>query len=283
MLNLRADRQHQVPMPPLNEQRRIVDMLVSQSTGRSHAEEARRDALEILFDSLLHDLMTARLRVPVHLARRPVTSLASEAAAVQYPMVRYATDIGWTYLSPDDAVRLRRGETRPVLCEVLVEQLQRLNPGIVDLDRAEQVAKALVQVQPTIEGNLDAWEYLRGLKTVFVPDEKPGTQCDACSIVERPERNTFHVTPEFSFTNGTKTIRPDVVFLVNGIPVIVVEAKAATKQSGMADAFDQIVRYHRAGPELLALMQVHSLSQLVHFYYGATWSFSRKTAVQLAG
>ena len=205
-------------------------------------------------------------------------SLSSEAAAVQYPMVRYATNIGWTYLSPDDAVRLRRGEAGPVLWEVLVDQLQKLNPDTLDLDRAEQVAKGLVQVKPTIEGNLDAWEYLRGLKTVFVPSEDRERNV-ALLDVEHPERNTFHVTPEYSFTNGTTTIRPDVVFLVNGVPVIVVEAKGATKQSGMADAFDQIGRYHRQGPELLALMQVYALSQLVHFYYGATWSFSAKTAL----
>ena len=203
-------------------------------------------------------------------------SLSSEAAAVQYPMVRYATEIGWTYLSPEDAARLRRGETGPVLWEVLIEQLQRLNPDVVDLDRAEQVAKGLVQVRPSIEGNLDAWEYLRGLKTVFVPSEDRERNVSLLNV-DDPERNTFHVTPEFSFTNGTKTIRPDVVFLVNGIPVILVEAKAATRQRGMSEAFDQVVRYHRDGPELLAITQLHTLSQLVHFFYGATWSLSAKT------
>jgi type I restriction enzyme R subunit len=202
-------------------------------------------------------------------------SLSSEAAAVQYPMVRYAADLGWQYLSPEDAVRLRRGETGPVLWEVLVDQLQRLNPGTVDLDRAEQLAKSLIQVKPTIEGNLDAWEYLRGLKTVFVPSENRERNV-AVLDVEHRERNTFHVTPEFSFTNGTKTIRPDVVFLVNGIPVIVVEAKAATRQSGMSEALDQVVRYHQQAPELLAISQLYALSQLVHFYYGATWSLSAK-------
>jgi type I restriction enzyme, R subunit len=203
-------------------------------------------------------------------------SLASEAAAVQYPMVRYAVELGWEYLSSDDAVRLRHGETGPVLWEVLVGQLQRFNAGVVDLDRAEQLAKDLVRVRPTIEGNLEAWEYLRGLKTVFVPSEDRERNVMLLDM-EHPERNTFHVTPEFSFTNRTRTIRPDVMFLVNGIPVIVVEAKAATRQAGVAEAFDQILRYHRQGPELLAITQVHALSQLVHFYYGATWSLSAKT------
>jgi type I restriction enzyme R subunit len=204
-----------------------------------------------------------------------VTSLASEQKVVQESLVRYATDIGWDYLSPDDAVRLRRGETGAVFHDVLVEQLQRLNPGIVDLTRAEDLVGKLVRVRPTIEGNLDAWEYLRGLKTVFVPDEKRERNVRLIDVADLG-RNVFQVTDEFSFTNGTKTIRPDVVLLVNGIPVIVVEAKAATKQGGIAAAFDQLARYHREGPELLALVQLQALTQLVRFFYGATWSFSAK-------
>jgi type I restriction enzyme R subunit len=202
-------------------------------------------------------------------------SLSSEAAAVQYPMVGYATEVGWEYLSPDDAVRLRRGETGTVLWEVLIEQLQRLNPDVIDLDRAEQTAKALVNVHPSIEGNLDAWEYLRGLKTVFVPSEKRERNVRLLDT-ENPDHNTFHVTPEFSFSNGSRTIRPDIVFLVNGIPVLIVEAKAATRLEGVAEAFDQICAYHEKCPELLALLQVHALTQLVRFLYGATWSLSAK-------
>jgi type I restriction enzyme R subunit len=204
-----------------------------------------------------------------------LTSLASEKKVVQESLVRYATEVGWAYISPDDAVRLRRGETGAVFHDVLVQQLQRLNPGIVDLARAEDLVSRLVRVRATIEGNLDAWEYLRGLKTVFVPEEKRERNLRLIDDTD-PARNVFQVTDEFSFTNGTKTIRPDVVLLVNGIPVIVVEAKAATKQGGIAAAFDQLIRYHREGPELLALIQIQTLTQLVRFHYGATWSFSSK-------
>jgi type I restriction enzyme S subunit len=51
-----------IAIPPLEEQARIVESLeaVSQKIA---AENARRDALVTLFDSLLHDLMTARVRV----------------------------------------------------------------------------------------------------------------------------------------------------------------------------------------------------------------------------
>lgn len=204
-----------------------------------------------------------------------MTSLASEQKVVQESLVRYATDIGWAYVSPDDAVRFRRGETGAVFRDVLIDQLQRLNPGVVDLARAEDLVGRLVRVRPSIEGNLEAWEYFLGLKTVFVPDEKRERNVRLIDMAD-PGRNVFQVTDEFSFTNGTKTIRPDVVLLVNGIPVVVVEAKAATKQGGIATAFDQLVRYHREGPELLALVQLQTLTQLIRFFYGATWSFSSK-------
>src|SRR5207248_1137763 len=100
--------------------------------------------------------------------RGGLMALGVEKGAVQKPLVRYAQEAGWIYLPRDEALRLRRGETSPVLHEVLVNQLQRLNPGIVDLGRAEELLKRLVRVPATIEGNLQAWEYLRGLRTVFV-------------------------------------------------------------------------------------------------------------------
>ena len=67
-----------------------------------------------------------------------------------------------------------------------------------------------------------------------------------------------------------------MVFLINGIPVLLVETKSATKIDGTAVALDQVRRYHREGPELLALVQLFSLTHLVHFYYGATWSLEQQ-------
>src|SRR5262245_33050921 len=99
-------------------------------------------------------------------------SLGSEQGAVQNPFVKYAQQAGWIYLSPDDArSRRRSADTSPVLDEVLIDQLQKLNPGVVDRARAEELVGRLVRVRTTIEGNLDAWEFLKGLKTVFVDAE----------------------------------------------------------------------------------------------------------------
>jgi hypothetical protein len=50
--------------------------------------------------------------------------------------------------------------------------LAKLNPGILNVARAQDIVRRFLRVRPTIEGNLDAWEFLKGLKTVFVDTEK---------------------------------------------------------------------------------------------------------------
>jgi type I restriction enzyme R subunit len=203
--------------------------------------------------------------------------LGSEAGSVQRPFVRYAVAAGWTYLSPEEALALRAGGvTSPVLDGVLVGQLQKLNPGIVDAARAAEVVKRLVRVRPSIEGNLDAWEFLRGLKTVFVEAEKRERNVRLLDL-ENPTANVFHVTDEFTFSNGTPPdLRADIVLFINGVPVLIVETKRASARDGIAQALDDLRYYHERGPELLALLQLHALTHLVRFYYGATWNLSAK-------
>lgn len=202
-------------------------------------------------------------------------SIGSERVAVQNPFLRYAQEVGWTYLPPEEALRLRRGETGLVLYDVLARQLQALNPGVVDLQRAEEIIARLVRVRPNIEGNLEAWEFLKGLKTVFVPEERRERNVRLVDPV-RVELNSFHVTDELPYRSGTRGIRPDLVFFINGIPVIVVETKSSRRLDGMMQALEQIRRYHRDGPGLMALAQLYALTHLIQFLYAATWSLSPK-------
>jgi len=118
--------------------------------------------------------------------------LSSERAVVQNPLVRYATEAGWTYIDPGEALRLRRGETTPIFWETFIQRAQALNPGIVDHLKAEDLAKRLMRVRPAIEGNLDAWEYLRGLKNVFSELERRERNVRLPDFAEVRD-NVFHV------------------------------------------------------------------------------------------
>lgn len=201
-------------------------------------------------------------------------SLGNERSSVQNPLIRYAIEAGWTYINPENALTQRGGDAGLLLNEIFLAQAQRLNTGVVDRVRADDLAKRLMRILPRIEGNLDAWEYLRGLKTVFVSEEK--RERNVCLLAPKWENNTYHVTDELRFNNGTHRIRLDVTFFINGLPVLLVETKSATHIEGIAEALDQLRRYHREGPELLALLQLHTLTHLVHFYYGPTWNTSHK-------
>ncbi len=220
-----------------------------------------------------------------------MSKLGSEKYSVQQPIIDYVQEpsaeydaqnggrvfikLGWQYVNPDEALRLRGGETGMVFREIFVSQLQKLNPDFADHIMAEDIIKKIETVPATIEGNFTVWEYLKGLKPVFVPSEKRErniTLLDTRHI----DRNTFHVTDEFRFTNGTRTIRQDIVFLINGIPLLFIETKAATKVEGMSEALEQVKRYHRDCPELLAVLQAYAITHISKYYYSGTWNTSEK-------
>lgn len=203
-------------------------------------------------------------------------TLGGERNSVQGPLIRYAREAGWQYISPDEAREMRQGgNTGTLLNEIVVSQLQRLNPRLGH-EEAQEVVERLKRVAPSREGNRAAWEHLRGLRTVFLEADKQDVNVHLLDP-ENVEANTFHVTEELTFTDGQHSIRADVVFFVNGVPVALSETKAVTESGGLGEALEQVVRYHREAPELLALVQLFNLTNLVRFCYGATWSTSRKS------
>jgi len=67
-----------VPLPPLDEQREIARILQAVD-AKIAAEQARRAALEELFKSLLHELMSGRLRLPNIVGRQRSRDSAPDA------------------------------------------------------------------------------------------------------------------------------------------------------------------------------------------------------------
>jgi type I restriction enzyme R subunit len=204
-------------------------------------------------------------------------ALGSERFSVQNPFIRYAADAGWTVLPRDAALAMRGDEAGVLFTDTLVSQLQALNPGVVNRSRAEDLVHRVSRVLPTIQGNLNVWEHLRGLKTVFVTEENRERNVRLLAD-DDPPANTFHVTDEFSFRArpDAEAIRFDVAMLVNGIPVLMIETKSAHKRDGMAEALAQVRRYHEQGPEALAVLQLFGITHILAFKYGATWNTSHR-------
>ena len=199
----------------------------------------------------------------------------AERAAVQNPMLKYATEIGWEFISASEAMEKRSDDTGLYFADVLDTQLIKLNRGILNTAGCEEIIRQLDLLRSTLEGNRDALSWLRGERSIFVQSEnrqRNGTLID----FETPDNNLFHVTDEWWQKGVVHRTRADVVFLINGIPVAVVETKAADKQDGLAEGVEQIRRYHDETPELFTTAQLFGVTQLLDLFYGVTWNVSRK-------
>ena len=69
---------------------------------------------------------------------------------------------------------------------------------------------------------------------------------------ENPENNEFIVTTQYSFTpKKNLNRRPDLVLLVNGIPLVIGEAKSPVRPSiSWLDGAIQLDEYQKSVPEL---------------------------------
>src|SRR4030042_6124528 len=98
--------------------------------------------------------------------------LGTEKASVQNMLIQYACDIGWDYIKPDEALRLRGGRSGLLLKETFANQMIKINNEFIANLMIDDLVKRIERLPARIEGNLESWEYLKGLKTVFLSREK---------------------------------------------------------------------------------------------------------------
>lgn len=183
-----------------------------------------------------------------------------ELDAVERPFVEQLAGLGWRYVEGDidDPGRTGRDSFKDVLQEAtLRKQLRALNlrdgqPWLDD-ERISQAVAALTRIAAPrlMEANQIATELLlKGITVDGLPDWNVGRgQTIQYIDWEQPERNLFTVINQYrvdcppGFDRGKKFIVPDLVLLVNGIPLVVVECKSPLVAEPMPEAVDQLRRY----------------------------------------
>ncbi len=200
----------------------------------------------------------------------------SERSAVQKPLLKYADDIGWQSISQPAAKRMRRGETERYFTDILQAQLIKLNKNILSEAECANVIRQLRTLKPTLEGNRDALSWLRGEQSTFVQNQNRNRNVTLIDF-DTPDKNLFHVTDEWKQQGTVHRNRADVVFLINGIPVAVIETKNTNRPDGVALGVEQIRRYHSETPEMFTTAQIFGVTQLLDFFYSVTWNTSRKS------
>ena len=199
----------------------------------------------------------------------------TEASTVQMPMVRHAAEVGWTPVSPQEALARRDGPAGLLFRGELEEALHRLNPWLND-GAAKSVIERLESLPPSIEGNRQMLEWLRGERQWYDDAEqcqKPVQFIDFAT----PGTNVLEVTWEWTLKPpARKGNRADVMFLINGVPVAIVENKNPKDADAIDRGIGQLLRYERETPELLGAAQLFNVTHLLDYWYGVTWNASRR-------
>ncbi len=203
--------------------------------------------------------------------------LGIESTTVQFPLVEHAASVGWMRLSDADALTKRRGEGGHFLYDELAAALLRLNPGVVTPADVTSIIQRMESVPNTMEGNRELLQWLRGQKTHYVEGEKRHRNVRVVDFDNAPGTNVLHVSWEWAYRNGErKGNRADVVFVINGVPVAIVENKNPKSKDAMDKALTQLRRYELETPELLTSTQVFNITHLIEYFYGVTWNYQRK-------
>src|SRR5574337_1891398 len=212
-----------------------------------------------------------------------------EHKTVQARILAYAEAIGWTLVSREEAEQRRAGfptrqsgdiagrNARAPLSlffdNLLDAKVREFNPRYAEAPGA--LLGQFRHLHTDIHGNRDFVEHLRNRGKFF--DHEENRERDLILIdYDDPSRNVYEVTEEFYFHNGRYGTREDVVFFINGIPVLVIECKNASKDEAIALGIDQLRRYHAETPEVMVPELIFSATEAIGFAYGVTWNTVRR-------
>ena len=203
----------------------------------------------------------------------------TEAETVQFPMVRHAAAIGWTPIPPEIALRKRGGADGMLFRDELEGALRQFNPRMTD-EAIRSAVERLEALPPTIEGNREVLAWLRGERQWYDEAEQRNRRVRLVDF-ERPGANTLHVTWEWRLKRpARKGNRADVMFVVNGVPVAIVEHKNPTDADAIERGVAQLRRYERETPELMGAAQLFNVTHLLDYWYGVTWNANRRYMAQ---
>ena len=199
----------------------------------------------------------------------------TESEAVQFPMIRHAEEVGWTPLSPQEALGMGGGQAGTLFWSEVEGTLRRFNPWMTE-DAIRSAVETIEAIPPSIEGNREMLAWLRGERQWYDEAEERHRRARLIEF-DTPGANTLHVTWEWRLKPpARKGNRADVMFVMNGVPVAIVEHKNPKDPGAIERGVTQLRRYEAETPELLAAPQIFNVTHVLDYWYGVTWNASRR-------
>jgi hypothetical protein len=208
----------------------------------------------------------------------------TEDAYEQTLIALFRDELGYAYECGYD---VERDYKEPFYRADLVASMRRLNPEL-PADAMDEGVKQITNISiGTLEQNNEQFTLWmqNGLEVGFLQDGEERTALMRLIDFDHPERNLFKVVNQWR-VEEYKNKRCDMVVMVNGLPLVVVELKSAISEDAtVEDAYKQIRNYQQDVPSLfsynafnvisdmsetragtITAKQVFLLASIVHFY-----------------
>ena len=169
-------------------------------------------------------------------------------------------EIGWDYecgydIAPDSDNPKRKDYKEVLIAERLQEALSKINPNIPQ-DKLDEVVTRLARPEsPILEVNNRQFHKFMtdGVSIELRADSR--IKGDFVKIIdfENIENNNFLIVNQFTINGNNGNRRPDIIALINGLPIAVLELKnLADENADIWKAFEQIGTYKEELPDLFA-------------------------------
>ena len=185
----------------------------------------------------------------------------TEDAYEQTLIALFRDELGYAY---ECGYEVERDYREPFHRADLVASMRRLNPSL-PADAMEQGVKQITNISiGTLEQNNEQFTLWmqNGLEVGYLQDGEERTALMRLIDFERPERNLFKVVNQWC-VEEYKNKRCDMVVMVNGLPLVVVELKSAVSEDAtIYDAYKQIKNYQQSVPSLFSYNAFNVISDM---------------------
>lgn len=185
----------------------------------------------------------------------------TEDAYEQTLIALFRDELGYAY---ECGYEVERDYREPFYRADLLASMRRLNPSL-PADAMEQGIKQITNISiGTLEQNNEQFTLWiqNGLEVGYLQDGEERTALMRLIDYERPERNLFKVVNQWR-VEEYKNKRCDMVVMVNGLPLVVVELKSAVSEDAtIDDAYKQIKNYQQSVPSLFSYNAFNVISDM---------------------
>ncbi|TOF15977.1 type I restriction endonuclease subunit R [Vibrio parahaemolyticus] len=141
----------------------------------------------------------------------------TEDSRVKIPTILHLMRLGYEYLSLKGT---HWDKDTNIFPELFSSAVSRINPDMTPDD----VARLLEEVKLSLDNEDLGRAFFNKLKA------RSGTKL---IDFENFSNNSFHVVTELTYKNGDDEFRPDIILLINGIPLVFIEVKKPNNRDGI--------------------------------------------------